>query len=399
MNITVSIPFRALSCAAILATSAHAQVTIGPLLTFGGGDGYLAPGDNSFLTSGTTERGMGFNPTNNHLYFVSRSVGVTVRVLDAATGTELSTLNTTGITGGTFALSKIVTGADGLIYGSNLRTGAITATSNYKIYRWDTEASAPTLIFDALPNGESRIGDDLDAIGAGADTRLVAGYNISGTVVVPNINSYAVIDPTTSAASPTSPAFTNIAFTGTPPNTGDFRLGITFLSGGASGTVAGTQGGTSGTPAVQNPLRVSTYDQAAGTGSLVASPNLTTVNERPMDYAVVGGVPLLATLEVGAAALTTQGTVHLYDMTDPSAPLQLAIGKTQTTLNANTNFAGDVRFGATGFDVNNNPTVTLYALNTGNGIEAFVVTIPEPSTGLLLGLAGAFACYRRHRRA
>lgn len=395
---TISVHFGALSCALFLASTAWAQVTLTPFTTFGGGDGWLAPTDNALLTAtGDNARGMDYNALTDHLYFVHRTgTTITIPILDTA-GAQLGTLDTTGISGGTFALSKIAVADDGVIYGAGLRTGAVSATTNYKIYSWNAEGSAPANIFNVIPNGESRIGDDLDVTGTGANTRLVAGYQVSGTATtVPNINSYAVIDPTASAATPTTPVYNNIAFSGTPPNTGDFRLGITFLSGGASGTVLGTQGGT--TNSIQNPARLTSYN--GSTGTLDGSFNLTTINERPMDYALVGGLPLLATMEVGGSAtapLASSGTVHLYDMTNPAAPVELTTSRIQTTTNPNTNFAGDVRFGEAGVDANGNPTMTLYALNTNNGIQAFVVTVPEPSTGLFVLSSALVACLRRRR--
>ena len=91
-----------------------------------------------------SERGVAYNPLNNHAYIVSRASGVLrVAILDGDTGAEIGFLNVTGITGGTFALSTISVAADGAIYAANLTTGS--ATSPYKIYRWADESSAPTV--------------------------------------------------------------------------------------------------------------------------------------------------------------------------------------------------------------------------------------------------------------
>src|SRR2546423_2501056 len=106
--------------------AANGQVTLSALSSFGGGDGWLAPGEGgyAYLGTGNNERGIAFG--NNHVYLVSRtSVGgnaINVRMLDASTGSDLGGLNTTGISGGTFAVNNIAVGNGGAIYVANLTT-------------------------------------------------------------------------------------------------------------------------------------------------------------------------------------------------------------------------------------------------------------------------------------
>jgi hypothetical protein len=389
--------FRALSCAVVLTASGSAQVTLAPLSSFGGGDGWLAPGESAFLGTGSLERGIAYNPLNNHVYLVSRTGGVSVRVLDATTGSELSTLNVAGITGGTFALNKIVVDpGTGTIFATNLRTGS--TDPGLRMYRWTNEGSAPSMIFDFMPDATNpRIGDSLDLIGTGANAQIVAGYGTSTTAA--NSNGYLVIDPTASALAPTLPAFNNVTFTegvgGT--NDGDFRLGLTFINAAdaSSGMVLGTQG-TSLTAS-----RLTTYsgavdDRLSISGNLMGSVALTAITERAFDYIDFAGMGLLATVDT----LTTgNSVVRLYDATNPASLTLLASLSTTTgTNNANSNSAGDVRFGLTGVNESNQPTVTLYAMNTNNGIQAFVVTIPEPSAIVMLGAGLAAVGLRRRRR-
>jgi len=64
--------------AMFLAVASHAvaQVTLTPLVGFGGDDGWLAPGDSTtdFVNgSGSTERGLAYNPITNHLLLTSRT--------------------------------------------------------------------------------------------------------------------------------------------------------------------------------------------------------------------------------------------------------------------------------------------------------------------------------------
>jgi hypothetical protein len=385
--------YRALLPFFALAAPAFGQVTLSPLSTFGGGDGWLAPGENTFLQTGNNERGLAYNPVTNNLYFTSRSGALSVRVLNALTGVETGTLNVTGITGGTFALNKIVVDAGtGTIYGANLRTGS-DVNQTFRLYSWTNELSTPSLIFNFLTDGVGRVGDNLDLIGTGANSQIVAGYGVAATA--PNSNGYLVINPTASAANPALPAFNNITFTEGAGGTvdGDFRLGITYINAPNSdgGTVLGNQG-TAGAN------RLTTYsgaidDRSSISGSLTGSLTLAATTERAFDYVTLGGLGLLATLD------TTSNVVRLYDMTNPLSPSFLtSLTNTSGTLTANTNSAGDVRFGLAGLDINNNPTITLYAMGTNNGIQAFVVTVPEPSSALLLGLgAAAFGVRRRAR--
>src|SRR3954468_9746904 len=102
-------------------------LSLSPLATFGGGDGWLSPGEGGygFLGTGNLERGLAYG--NGHLYLVSRNGGSNLRILDAATGTDgagndLGFLDTTGISGGTFAVDMVAVGGDGVIYVANLQT-------------------------------------------------------------------------------------------------------------------------------------------------------------------------------------------------------------------------------------------------------------------------------------
>jgi hypothetical protein len=282
-------------------STVQAQVSIAPLNSFGGGDGWLAPGEGgyTFLGTGNNERGIGYG--NGHLYLVSRSGGSNIRILNPLTGADLGALNNMGISGGTFAVNNIAVAGDGAIYVGNLTTQS--TTTPYKIYEWATEGSVPVVAYSG--NGglaASRVGDNLAAIGSGSSTLLAAGYN--STRAVAGNNGYAIIDPTAGTA-------TQVAFVGTPPNAGDFRLGLTFTD---SSHVLGTQGSSL--------YRDSSF--SGGTGTLLASPAIPdpagATADRMLAYTVVGGKALLAVQSIG------DSHVSLYDATDPTAPVWLASG-------------------------------------------------------------------------
>lgn len=332
------------------AAATAADVSMTPLSSFRG-DGWFAPGEDGYGFLGTVnnERGLAFG--NGHLYLMSRQGGVSVRILDALTGSELGTLQgSTNIFGGTFAGNMIGVGGDGAIYMGNLSTAVAT---NFKVYRWANEGAAPTVAYDNL-TGLTRTGDSLAVTGSGAGTRIAAGGGSGNT-------GFVVVDPTAGTSSVVAPAGTA---------TGDFRLGLTYVD---SDTVIGTQGVT---------FRVADTD-----GTLVGSPAALSASERLVGYNLVAGVPLLATVD------TVSSLVRIYDAANPAAPVLLTSGNTTSgALTANVNGVGAVAWGPTTGD-----TATLYAMSANQGIQAFTVTVPEPGALSLLALGGAALLLRRRR--
>jgi hypothetical protein len=284
-------------------------------------------------------------------------------------------LNSTGITGGTFLVNNAAVGSDGAIYVANLTTQS--TTSPFKVYKWATEASAPTVAYtgDAGLAG-SRVGDSLAGVGSGSATRIVAGYN--STPAVSGNNGYSIIDPTAGAA-------TAVGFTGTPPNAGDFRLGITF---GDAIHVLGTAGSS-----------LYRYTSFSGsTGTLIASPAIPdpagATADRLLQYTTINGIPLLAVQSIG------DSHVSVYDVTNPSSPIYLASGNnTSGSLTANGNGTGQIAWGDEVNNGNGTFTRTLYAMSSNQGIQAFKITlVPEPATASLLLLGVSLMCDRRHRQ-
>lgn len=333
-------------------TASAADFSVTPLATFAG-DGWLAPGEGGygFLGTGNLERGLAFG--NDQLYLVSRAGGIHVRRLDASTGADLGGLDVTGIAGGTFAANMIGVAGDGAIYVGNLST---SAAANFKVYRWADDAATPTVAYDAAP-GLPRLGDTFAVTGSGPGTRVAVSG--SGTI------GLAIIDPT---------AGTGTAVSAEGTAAGDFRLGLTWVD---EDTVIGTQGASI--------ARV--LDISGATGTLAASPATSAASERLIGYNIVGGVSLLATVD------TATSDVRIYDASDLSSLLLLStINATSGALAANGNGVGAVAWGpAVGNSAN------LYAMSANQGIQAFVVTIPEPGTIPLVLLGAAFLFLRRRQ--
>ncbi len=367
-------------CAALLASLAAplpalGGVSMAPLASFSSnGDGWLAPGesDQTFLGTGSLERGLAYNPVTGHLLLVSRNGGVSVRILNAVSGAELGTLaNPNGFSGGIFAGNMIGTAADGAIYLANLQTNI--STGSYKVYRWKSEtAEEPTIFFDStVPDltGTFRAGDSFDVTGSGLDTRLVAGFSGgTGYLVVNSLSGPAPDDPPEGAAV----AITSFSPAGVAA--GDFRLGITFGKDGAS-HVWGRQ--TSGAA-----VRRTSF--TGSTGTYQGALPVTAAGEASLDYALIGGRPLFAVLNINAAggdaAVNGGPVVRLYDVTDPASPTLAVTGMSASgILTANGNGVGSIKWGKI-TSTAAGTTATLYAMSTNQGIQAFTVTVtPEIS--------------------
>lgn len=337
--------------AAIVAQVAVAQSTITPLATFGT-NGWLMPGSSAYLGSAHFERGLAFNPVTGNLVLVSRAGGNHVRLLDGTTGADLGGLITTGMAGGTYLLNMAGVADDGAIYVGNLTT---SLTSPFKVYKWDSEAwglgNAPSVAYSAT-TGVTRTGDSFAVYGGVASPAIFAAAGSNNV----NASNFAV---GTLDASNTTTAYTSIA--GTTATSNDYRLSLTFVD---ANTVIGNQGANA---------RLTTINGA--TATLAASIPLGTV-QRPLDYAVINGTPVLAVVDSATSLVT------VYDLTVPSSPAVLTSGTAVSgTLVANTNGTGSVQWGA----ITGNSAV-LYAMSTNHGIQAFTVTIDPPARAVAFGV-------------
>ncbi len=370
--------FLAISGVSLLALSATAQgvFNIGPLTSFGGSDGWLSTNEYSALTTTGNERAIAYG--GGFLYLQSGTAGApTVRYLDPMSGAELGQLNMAGVAGGVRVISGLGVGADGAIYGGNLST-ALSDTSPFRVWRWANNSATAVQVYSGSPLAGARLGDSFDVTGGGANTRIAAGYG--NTPAIAGNNGYAIIDPTAGTG-------THVAFPGTPPAAGDFRLGITF--GANANTVFGDQGCSA------TDTRLTSF--LAGVGSLDFTLKLTSAAERQMDFAIINGTPVLATVE--STSLASGSTVRVYELTDPANPVLLGTAKNATTAVGNSNGSGGIAWGGTEAIGDGTTRAYLYAMNANNGLQAFVVVVPEPGS-LSLAACGllAFALWRKARK-
>lgn len=130
-------------------------------------------------------RSIAFNAKSNQVIFPTRTgatAGLKMNVLDITTGTNLYTLNTTGISAGDINLIGIDVSDDGAIYACNMsRSGTVGSGTPavFKIYRWADSGSStvPTLVFgpgDAADESYLlRWGDVMKVRGAGTNTQII----------------------------------------------------------------------------------------------------------------------------------------------------------------------------------------------------------------------------------
>ncbi len=383
-----------------LAGTALAQPTLAPLSSFGS-NGWRAPsvilaGDSPTSNDGTNylalgtgnlERGLAFNPSTGNLILVTRNGAITgqaspVRVLSGTSGRDLGgmPLGTGVVAGGAFVYNKVGVADDGAIYMSNMVADARTGAGNtFKVYRWSDEAAtAPTTVFNGnLGTGAStgvRVGDSLDISGSGANTRMVFGHQTAA--------GYTVLTGDTSPTAATYVGGTtpsgSLPITGTGNN--QFRLGITFA--GPGNDVWGR--------APSQPVFRSTF--SALNAAVNSSFATTSAGEAAMDYITINGTSYLALLD------TNNSRVRIYDVTGPAAVELTNLSTTIGTLTGNGNATGDVRFGAVTLDQNGFAKVSIYAMSTNQGIQAFeFFTIPTPGAAGVLAMGGLLAARRRRR--
>jgi hypothetical protein len=376
-------------------SSLIAQTTLTPLASFGGNaatPGWLAPGSNSYVTTGSFERGLGWNPTSGNLIVPSRSGGNFVAVINGTTGAVVRTLDTTGVTGGTLAMLGAGVSDDGAIYVTNLQSGS-NASAPFKIYKWDSENStaAPTLAFSkVLPtttNGGFRFGDSFAVTGSGATAKFVSAGSSTGTSPAPGsvtaVNNNSNFMVGTLDGTNTATVYRTIPNTLTASN--DYRLGLTWID---DNTIAGNQG-----TSVKFTDFTATVDTMTTTGATVVSTLSVGPAERAIDFTVLNGTSLMATIN------TQSSMISIYDVTDPSNTFLLVSGTTTTgTLTANANGTGNLLWGP----VLSPTSQIIYAMSSNQGIQAMVFsTIPEPSSAA--ALAGMFclaicSLSRRKRR-
>ncbi len=111
---------------------------------------------------------------NGKLYAVCRGSSATdhtIKIINAYTGAQSGSLNTSSCTAGTYNLSSIET-LGGTILACNL---AANTSTNLVIYKWDSDSSTPVVLLNAAPPC-TRAGDAMSVSGTMANGRIWFAY-------------------------------------------------------------------------------------------------------------------------------------------------------------------------------------------------------------------------------
>ena len=107
-----------------------------------------------------------------------------VYVIDASTYALIVELNMTGISGGTSILSDIAFTADNYLVGCNKENIAITPTTYFKVYTWDSDVAAPTLLLQSQKQGnwnEGAVGETFAVSGIRTKLKIYTTAKSTGS--------------------------------------------------------------------------------------------------------------------------------------------------------------------------------------------------------------------------
>lgn len=140
-------------------------------------------GDQAWFANDSNTRGIGYDPVTDQVLVVSRTGGVSVQVLNPATGAVGTPLNVTGISSGTFALNDVDVTDEGVVYGVNLAVAGTGTGSLLRVYRWADLTVAPVIVFEEADQA-TRLGDTFAVRGIDSDnsTEIIIGGNGSANL-------------------------------------------------------------------------------------------------------------------------------------------------------------------------------------------------------------------------
>jgi len=313
--------------------------------------------NNTWVTAGSTERGLAYNPKTGHLILVSRAAspapagGLGIAILDSSNGSVLTNMNigdiaTTGV--GTFKLNMVDVADDGVIYVCNLTT---SGTVPFQIYRWANENAAPQLVYNANPiGGATRCGDDFRVRGSGAGSQIIA----CGNSAVTTIPIFTTTDGTN---------FTGTALSITGIGANLLRLGLAF---GCGNTLYGETTG--------QPMSYVGFTGVPSTAaSLIAQYGIFDINTNQAMGPI--GVDIGNQRLIGNQTVAPHN-INLYDIpTLATTPTRNFPIDQRNYASQNTSFGtGSVDFTPDGSRV--------FCLDTGNGIIAFSMAPREAAPSI-----------------
>lgn len=308
----------------------------------------------AWFGTGNTERGLayGFVGGNHRVYVAVRNNVPSIRILNALTGEDVDTLKTIGISGGTFPINDVEVSANGVIYVCNLTTNA--STTNFKVYRYNTEADTPAVVIDYQASSAARLGDKITVTGSTTDNSVTIW---AASATTPEVYKFT----TTNNGVSFTPTIINIGTNNATPSVGPLPNGDFYYNANglnprkytATGTLVGSVPGT-----------------VVATGSNAIRFINTISND---EY--------FATFAFG----TSNENARIVKVPNGDPTAAVFIGKTDSLgVNPNANGTGDVAIRALG-----NNIYHVYVLSTNNGLGAYVLDLrPQMSGTYYVGAAG-----------
>ncbi|MGC8654784.1 MAG: hypothetical protein ACP5US_12425, partial [Candidatus Kryptoniota bacterium] len=299
----------------------------------------------SWFGTNNDQRGFAYGKVGgkSRLYVVHKSGPIVI--LDAATGDSVGTLDTTGVSGGTFLLNDAEVSSDGVIFASNLTINA--QTSAFKVYKWTGESSKPSVVI-SYADSSYRLGDHFTVTGSTADNSI--------TIWAAAMGKKAVVKFTTAnngaSFTPTVIPLNDVVSIGSTPKVYPLSNGNFFVSSAGVG--------------------IREYDAS---GNLIGAVASTPTSIGSMAY-LSGGSPVHDyIIEYDYA----NEFARVLDVTNGIANADSIAGTPVLGTAANLNGTGDIAF-----KNNADSTVTIFVLGTNNGIGAYTFYVPSADTSIAL---------------
>jgi hypothetical protein len=158
-----------------------------------------------FLLNDDNARGLAYDTNTSRLVVANKSGGAHLYMLDASTGTNIGSMNVTGMyPGGTFPVDQVRIADDGVVYAGNL---ALTGNGDmFSISSWSSVSAGATVVQAYGPgdpgagSGE-RWGDTMAIRGAGINTQILVpsrnGTNVALFTTADGINFTCTLLPIT----------------------------------------------------------------------------------------------------------------------------------------------------------------------------------------------------------
>ena len=276
----------------------------------------------------------------------------------AITGSFSGATTFSGVTGGAITVNDVAITPGGAVIACNVTTNVVS--SGFKCYRWTDLAAAPTVVInnfvDATSPANTRVGDAFTLTGtSGALTLLAAGNGSANVYRFTSTDDGATwtggtVTTTGNPASPT-PVFSSV------PSVAPLADGSYYVKTAGRGARL-----YNASNVYQGEITTATIPSAAST-----------------IRAVTTATPYGTKTFLVAYQYSSDSRALVYDVTDGPATARLVASLSPLGAVGNANGSGDIELVVNpNVGDPNNPSLTVYALGTNNGIARYTSTSALP---------------------